>query len=72
MQNTKLSMDCVLLSVPVDVFCEAGIADCDLVQITAEKGKIVITAEPDTDNFVCDGICEDCPISEDCEESEVL
>ena len=72
MQNPKLSIDCVLLSVPVELFVEAGITDGDLVQLTAEEGRIVITAELDTTNFVCDGICEDCPINEKCEESEVL
>lgn len=72
MQNPKLSIDCVLLSVPVELFVEAGITDGDLVQLTAEEGRIVITAEPDTTNYVCDGICEDCPINKECEESEVL
>ena len=31
MQNPKLSIDCVLLSVPVELFVEAGITDGDLV-----------------------------------------
>lgn len=72
MQNPKLSIDCVLLSVPVELFVEAGITDGDLLQLTAEKGRIAITGEPDTTDFVCDGICEDCPINEECKDCEVL
>lgn len=72
MQNPKLSVDCVLLSVPVELFIEAGITDGDLLQLTTEEGKIVITGEPDTTDFVCDGFCEDCPINEKSKDCEVL
>ncbi len=72
MQNPKLTTECVLLSVPVDILEEAGICEGDLIQITAERGRIVITNNTDTDDYICDGICEDCPISENCNESEVF
>lgn len=70
MQNKKL--DCILLSVPVELLAEAGITNDTLLQFTAEEGRIVITADPDTDNFVCDGICEDCPFECICEDREVF
>lgn len=64
MQDKKMTTDCILLSIPVEMFEEAGIGKDELIQITAEKGKIIISNESDVDNFVCDGDCASCPVGE--------
>lgn len=70
MQNKKL--DCILLSVPMELLAEAGIEDGDIIQMYAESGKIVISAQKEPEDYVCDGICEDCPFESICEDREVL
>lgn len=70
MQNKKL--DCVLLSVPVELLAEAGIEDGDVIQMYSENGKITISAQKEPENFVCDGICKDCPFECICEDREVF
>ncbi len=70
MQETKLTATYALLTIPLEVLEESGIQTDALLQITAEKGKIEITAvtEADTCDFVCDGDCENCPINKtDCD-----
>lgn len=70
MQNKKL--DCVLLSVPAELLAEAGIEDGDVIQMYSENGKITISAQKNPENFVCDGICEECPFECICEDREVF
>ncbi len=85
MQDKKMKPAFALIGIPVDVLEEAGITEGDLLQFTAEEGKITFEAVRDIGNFLCDGDCENCPISEidcdgdcencpcnnDCDESEV-
>ncbi len=69
MRNTEMSTDkYVLFSIPIEVLEEAGIGEESVIQMSAGSGKIIISAVTDTDGFVCDGDCENCPVSEtDCD-----
>lgn len=69
MQDQKMN-DFILLSVPMKLFEEADIRKNDILQMYAEDGKLIIESTDDIDDFVCDGICEDCPCAQTCEESE--
>ncbi len=65
MQNKTLNY--VLLSIPLEAMEDAGIAPGSLLEITAEKNKVSIRAVEDMSDFVCDGDCENCPVSDtDC------
>lgn len=58
----------VLLSVPMSVLKEADISENDVVQIIPLNGRIVIQAIRDSGDFICDGDCAVCPMSEfDCD-----
>ena len=86
MQGKKVT-DYLLLSIPLDLLEEAGIGEESVIQMSASGGKILIEAvgPDDTEDFVCDGDCENCPLNttdcdggcescpcaEYCEESEV-
>ena len=84
MQDKKMKQKFVLLSVAADMLSEAGIDEGDILEIYADKNRVIIQAA-DTENFVCSGDCESCPMSEtdcdgecadcpcleDCEEAEV-
>ena len=86
MQGKKVN-EYLLLSIPLDMLEEAGIREESVIQMSAAGGKILIEAvsRDDTEDFVCDGDCESCPLnttdcdgdcescpcSEYCEESEV-
>lgn len=84
MQDKKMKQKFVLLSVAADMLSEAGIDEGDILEIYADKGRVIIQAA-DTENFVCGGDCENCPMSEidcdgecadcpcfeDCDEAEV-
>lgn len=87
MQNTKMNPDkYVLFSVPVDMLMEAGIGEESVIQLSAGTGKIIINTVKDREDFICDGDCNHCPMSEidcdgdcencpcydGCEESEVV
>lgn len=66
MQDKKLNY--VLLSVPVEALEDAGIKQGSLLEITAEENKITIRTVEDIGDYVCDGDCEHCPVSEtDCD-----
>ena len=70
MQDQKMTVNCVLIGVPADVLEEAGIRANDLLEITAEKGKISITVvdHEDIGDYVCDGDCDHCPVNQtDCD-----
>ena len=65
MQNQKLTGNFVLMTVPVEAIEESGILNGGLMQITAEKGRLVIeTVSTEDEEIVCDGECEDCPVYE--------
>ena len=61
MQNKTLNY--VLLSIPLEAREDAGSAPGSLLEITAEKNKVSIRAVEDMSDFVCDGDCENCPVS---------
>ncbi|MBQ3194989.1 MAG: hypothetical protein IJB65_00835 [Clostridia bacterium] len=63
MQDKEMSMDIVMLAVPVDLLEEAGITDGCPMQMFAEKGKLVIEKVDDISDVVCNGDCECCPVS---------
>ena len=69
MRNTEMSTDkYVLFSIPLEMLEEAGIGEESVAQISAGNGKIIIETAEDTEDFVCDGDCENCPVSEtDCD-----
>lgn len=65
-----LTSEYVLFSVPIEMLKEAGIGEESVIQISAGNGKIIINTANDTENFVCDNDCENCPMSEiDCDEN---
>lgn len=65
MQNQKLTGNFVLMTVPVEAVEESGILNGGLIQITAEKGRLVFEAvSVEDEDIVCDGECEDCPVYE--------
>lgn len=61
MQNKK-SIACFNLSVPIDLLDEAGIEPDSLIEMSAVKGKIIISVPDSTENFVCDNDCSCCPM----------
>ncbi len=64
MQNQKVKPEFVLISIPFDVIEEAALGEGEIIQITAQKGKIIIEAVDDTGDIVCDTACENCPVYE--------
>lgn len=65
MQNQKLTGNFVLMTVPVEAIEESGILNGGLIQITAEKGRLILEAvSVEDEEIVCDGECEDCPVYE--------
>ena len=65
MQDKK--MKTVLLSVPLEVLAEAGIMTEGVLEMYADGNRLVVQNADDLDDFVCDGDCEGCPMSEiDC------
>lgn len=65
MQNQKLTGKFVLMTVPVESVEESGILNGGLIQITAEKGRLILeTIGVADEEIVCDGECEDCPVYE--------
>ncbi len=62
MQNQKVKPEFVLVSIPMDIIEEADIGEGEIIQITAQNGKIIIEAVDDTDGIVCDSTCENCPV----------
>ena len=63
MQNKKVD-EFVLISVPKDVFEDAGIVDGSVLQIYADGNRLVIERLTDTGEVVCDGDCDNCPVNE--------
>ncbi len=68
MSNSELKpKEYILLSVPTELLAEAGICEGKPLQMSAADGKLIIEPVNDLSDFVCDGDCDHCPISEtDC------
>lgn len=65
MQDKKMKM--ALLSVPLEALNEAGILTDGILEMYADGNRLIIRNADDPGNFVCDGDCESCPMSEiDC------
>lgn len=62
MQNQKVKPEFVLVSIPMDIIEEADIGEGEIIQITAQRGKIIIEAVDDTDDIVCGRDCDECPV----------
>lgn len=83
MQDKK--MKTVLLSVPLEVLAEAGIMTDGVLEMYADGNRIIVQNADVPGDFICDGDCEGCPMSEidctgdckscpcfeDCEDAEV-
>lgn len=60
--QSKIS-EFAFVSVPVELLEEAGIFEGDVMQMSVQKGKLVIeAADIDKEEIVCDGDCENCPL----------
>lgn len=70
MQDTKMNMgEYVLFSVLMEMLEETGIGEESVIQMRAGNGKIIINRVKNEEDFVCDGDCKNCPMSEiDCNE----
>ena len=68
MQKRTMKTEMVMVAVPAEMLLEAGISEGIPMQMYAEGRRLVIENLDDTDDFVCDGNCEDCPFYEiDCD-----
>ena len=63
MQNKKVD-EFVLISVPKEALEDAGIVDGSVLQIYADRNRLVIERLTDTGEIVCDGDCDNCPVNE--------
>ena len=53
----------ILVSVPLDMFLEAGINTESIIQVSAREGKIIIDTPDSIEDYVCDRDCESCPLN---------
>lgn len=53
----------ILVSVPLEMFLEAGINTESIIQVSARAGKIIIDTPDTTADYVCDRDCESCPLN---------
>ena len=53
----------ILVSVPLEMFLEAGINTESIIQVSAREGKIIIDTPDTTEDYVCDRDCENCPLN---------
>jgi len=44
----------ILVSVPLEMFLEAGISTESIIQVSAREGKIIIDTPDSTEDYVCD------------------
>ena len=58
-----------MIPIPLEYLLELGLGEFDTLQIYVRDGAIVLRRVEETE-FVCGGDCEDCPCSENCDESE--
>lgn len=64
----KEMMECVLLSVPLELIGEAGLDAGGVLQMSAADGRLIIENAEDAEGYLCDGDCEHCPLGEaDCD-----
>ena len=63
MQNKKVN-EFTLISVPKEALEDAGIVDGSVLQIYADGNRLVIERLTDTGEIICDGDCENCPVTE--------
>ncbi len=68
MQNKAIKNEFVLLSVPAELMAQAEITETKALQMYTNGKKLIIENTNDTENFVCDGDCGNCPI--DCEDCD--
>ncbi len=63
--------DVVVIGLPTSAFEEAGFEDDTVIQISAEKGKITLSAveEEDVEDFTCDKNCWSCPCIKICKKA---
>lgn len=54
----------MLMPIPLEVLETSGIDCGDLVCFSATDGRIVMEAVTDISDYVCDGDCDHCPISQ--------
>lgn len=57
----------ILVSVPLEMFLEAGISTENVIQMSAHSGKIIIDTPDTTADYVCDRDCENCPCEANCD-----
>ena len=53
----------ILVSVPLEMFLEAGINTESIIQVSAREGKIIIDTPDTTEDYVCDRDCDNCPLN---------
>ena len=53
----------ILVSVPLEMFLEAGINTESIIQVSSRAGKIIIDTPDTTGDYVCDRDCESCPLN---------
>ncbi|MCI9544091.1 MAG: hypothetical protein HFE93_07860 [Acutalibacter muris] len=53
----------ILISVPLEMFLEAGINTENVIQMSVHDGKIIIDTPDTTSDYVCDRDCESCPLN---------
>ncbi len=83
MQDQKLETGYVVCAIPKEQLLEAGISEGDTIMMHVE-GKRLIVEKYDGEQICngdckncpinkedCDGVCDECPCSELCDESEV-
>ena len=73
MQNKKIKTEIIMLPVPAELLCEAGIFEGDPMQMYADGHKVVIENIDDAKDIVCGGYCDNCPVADidctgDCED----
>lgn len=61
--------DMVLFPIPTDLLEEVGLDEMAVIQMSVANNKLIIE-KADTDSFICDGDCKDCPCSGSCDEGE--
>ena len=54
----------ILVSVPLEMFLEAGINTESIIQVSAREGKIIIDTPDTTEDYVCDRDCDTCPLKD--------
>lgn len=59
----------VLFPIPTELLEEVGLDEMDVIQMSVSDNKLIIE-KADTDGFICDGDCRNCPCSGSCDEGE--